>query len=177
MKIWMLGFFLTWVMSAQIIGKEDSMTFTLVSSSFEQGQMIPAQYTCDSKNISPKLSWSNPPAKTKSFVLICTDPDAHPLWTHWVVYNIPANVDELPEDLSKDEKLPDGTLQGLNDFRRAGYGGPCPPSGTHRYFFKLYALDITLDLSPKETRQQIENAMKGHILAQTELMGTYQRNQ
>lgn len=172
-----LTFFLTWILVFQAIAKEEEpMAFKLKSTAFEQGKVIPSEYTCDGKNMSPSLSWQQAPSETKSFVLISDDPDAHPLWTHWILYNIPGNVQSLEENLPKEENLSDGSMQGINDFRRVGYGGPCPPSGTHRYFFKLYALDTTLNLSPKATRQQVELAMKGHVLGEAELMGTYQRN-
>lgn len=149
---------------------------TLTSSAFTHGAMIPKDYTCDGKDISPPLSWSDPPEKTQSFALIMDDPDA-PMgtWVHWVIYNIPATARGLPEGVPKDADLPDGSRQGRNSWRRIGYGGPCPPSGTHRYFFKLYALDTVLTLASGATKDELLKAMEGHILAQAEFMGRYSR--
>jgi Raf kinase inhibitor-like YbhB/YbcL family protein len=148
----------------------------LKSSAFAAGGMIPKQYTCDGQDIAPPLSWSNVPAKTKSLALIADDPDA-PMgtWVHWVMWNIPPTVRALGEHLPKTDTLPNGIKQGMTDFKRIGYGGPCPPSGTHRYFFKLYALDTTLNLPPTTTKKDLEKAMQGHILQQAELMGKYTR--
>ncbi len=148
----------------------------LKSAAFQPGEMIPAKYTCDGPDVSPPLSWSDPPAGTKSFALISDDPDA-PVgtWVHWVIWNIPATARLLGANLPKEESLPNGASQGTTDFRRIGYGGPCPPSGTHRYFFKLYALDSTLNLAASTTKKDLEKAMQGHILAQAELMGKYRR--
>lgn len=149
---------------------------TLTSSAFTHGAMIPKEYTCDGKDISPPLSWGDPPEKTQSFALIMDDPDA-PMgtWVHWVIYNIPATARGLPEGVPKDADLPDGSRQGRNSWRKIGYGGPCPPSGTHRYFFKLYALDIVLTLASGATKDELLKAMEGHILANAELMGRYAR--
>ena len=151
------------------------MTLSITSTAFAQGQPIPATYSCDGKSVSPPLSWSGAPAGTQSFALIMDDPDA-PLGTfvHWVIYNIPASAGGLPEAFSKDARLPDGTLQGSNGAGRVGYTGPCPPGGTHRYFFKLYALDTTLEISGA-SKDQLLQAMQGHVLAQGELMGTFTR--
>jgi hypothetical protein len=148
----------------------------LTSAAFKPGEMIPAKYTCDGPDVSPPLTWSDPPTGTKSFALISDDPDA-PVgtWVHWVLWNIPASARSLEENLPKQGSLPHGARQGTTDFRRIGYGGPCPPSGTHRYFFKLYALDTTLDLPAATTKKHLEKAMQGHILAQAELMGKYRR--
>ena len=148
----------------------------LKSSAFQPGAMIPAKYTCDGEDISPPLNWSDPPAGTKSVALISDDPDA-PVgtWVHWVMWNIPASTRALEENLPKKASLPNEARQGTTDFRRIGYGGPCPPSGTHRYFFKLYALDATLNLPASTTKKDLENAMQGHILAQAELIGKYHR--
>lgn len=148
----------------------------LKSSAFQQGASIPAKYTCDGEDISPPLNWSEPPAGTKSFTLISDDPDA-PVgtWVHWVAWNIPASARSLDENLPKTASLPGGAKQGTTDFRRIGYGGPCPPSGTHRYFFKLYALDTTLNLPSSTTKKDLEKAMQGHILGQAELIGKYRR--
>jgi len=148
----------------------------LTSSAFAQGAMIPKEYTCDGRDISPPLSWSEPPEKTQSFALIMDDPDA-PMgtWVHWVIYNIPATVHTLREGVPPNADLPDGSRQGRNSWRRIGYGGPCPPSGTHRYFFKLYALDTMLGLAAGATKEELLKAMEGNILAQAELMGKYSR--
>jgi len=148
----------------------------LKSSAFEPGGIIPPTYTCDGSDVSPPLSWSAVPAKAKSLALIADDPDApRGTWVHWVSWNIPATVHDLPEGVPKRDTLPNGMKQGTTDFRSIGYGGPCPPSGTHRYFFKLYALDATLNLLPSTTKKDLETAMQGHVLAQSELMGKYAR--
>ena len=152
------------------------MGFTMTSGAFTEGQAIPAAHTCDGQDSSPPLAWTDPPAGTNSFALISDDPDAPgKTWVHWVAYNIPAAARGLPERYPTSAQLPDGTRQGVTDFGRAGYGGPCPPSGTHRYFFKLYALDAVLSLPPKATKAQLEAAMRGHVLASATLMGMYQR--
>ena len=148
----------------------------LKSPAFEAGGMIPAKYTCDGLDVSPPLRWADPPAGTKTFALIADDPDA-PVgtWVHWVLWNIPTDASGLDENLPKTASLPSGAQQGTTDFRRIGYGGPCPPSGTHRYFFKLYALDTILELPSSTTKRDLEGAMQGHILGQAELMGQYRR--
>ncbi|HUJ43073.1 MAG TPA: YbhB/YbcL family Raf kinase inhibitor-like protein [Opitutaceae bacterium] len=149
----------------------------LTSTGFADGQPIPMQYTCDGADVSPPLQWSELVPGTRSFALICDDPDA-PVgtWVHWVVYGLPGTARELPEMVAATETLPNGAKQGLNDFRRVGYGGPCPPPGPpHRYFFKLYALDTELALKARATKQDLLRAMTGHILAEAQLMGTYQR--
>lgn len=147
------------------------------SQAFAQGSLIPAKHTCDGADVSPPLAWSGAPAGTKSFALISDDPDA-PVgtWVHWVMWNIPAEARVLEENVPKKDTLPNGARQGTTDFKRIGYGGPCPPSGTHRYYFKLYALDAALDLQASTTRKVLEKTMQGHILAQAELMGTYSRD-
>jgi Raf kinase inhibitor-like YbhB/YbcL family protein len=153
----------------------------LRSSSFKNLKSIPKKFTCDGEDLSPPIEWSGVPNGTKSFVLIVDDPDApdptNPkmTWVHWVIYNIPAAVRALPEGVQKKD-LPEGTLQGLNDWKRAGYGGPCPPIGEHRYFHKLYALDTVLPDFKQPTKAKLEKAMEGHILSKTELTGVYQRN-
>ena len=148
----------------------------LKSKVFEPGGLIPAKYTCDGEDISPPLNWSDAPAGTKTFALISDDPDA-PVgtWVHWVIWNIPASASALDENLPKSASLPNGAKQGTTDFRRIGYGGPCPPSGTHRYFFKLYALDTTLNLPASTTKKDLEKAMQEHSLGQAELIGKYRR--
>lgn len=152
------------------------MVIKVKSSSFEDGAMIPKECTCDGANISPPLEWQSGPAGCESFALICDDPDA-PMgtWVHWVVYNIPAQVNRLAKGVPSSKVLEDGTYQGTSDFRKIGYGGPCPPPGTHRYYFKIYALDTRLKLDPGATKAQLLRAIGGHILAQGELMGRYRR--
>jgi len=146
------------------------------SQVFKPGGMIPAKYTCDGTDISPPLTWPDPPAGTKSFALIMDDPDTEVgTWVHWVIWNVPATARGLEENVPKTASLPNGARQGTNDFKRTGYGGPCPPSGTHRYFFKLYALGTTLNLSPETTKSVLEDTMRRHILAQSELIGKYTR--
>ena len=155
------------------------MTLALTSSAFSAGDEIPAEYTCDGKNISPELKWTGIPEGTRSLALIIDDPDApDPLapkmtWVHWVLYNIPTTTTQLSEAIS-DNELPEGTQEGINDWKRTGYDGPCPPIARHRYFHKLYALDTVIEDLDKPTKAQLEAAMQGHILAQTELKGTYQ---
>jgi Raf kinase inhibitor-like YbhB/YbcL family protein len=148
----------------------------LKSPAFVSGSMIPSLYTCEGKDISPPLAWSGAPAGTKSFVLICDDPDA-PLmtWVHWVYYNIPASVTSLPEALAKAEKPAQGGIHGKSSFGDFGYGGPCPPWGTHRYFFKLYALDTVLTLPSGAKKKDVLKAMDKHVLSKTELMGKYKK--
>ena len=152
------------------------MEIKIESPAFKEGAFIPEQYTCDGSNISPPLNWGDPPEGTTSIVLISDDPDA-PMgtWVHWVVYNIPPSVREFPENIPAVKTLDNGALQGTTDFGRIGYGGPCPPSGTHRYFFKLYALDTMLNFGPGATKKQVVEAMKGHVLAEGQLMGRYKR--
>jgi len=153
------------------------MIIQLSTSAFTEGSSIPAKYTCDGDDISPPLKWSGVPAGAKSLALICDDPDAPVgIWVHWVLYNIPSTVAELPEGVPTSEVISGGARQGINDFKRIGYGGPCPPRGNpHRYYFKLYALDIELSLKPRATKKDVVSAMQGHILAEGQLMGTYKR--
>jgi hypothetical protein len=152
----------------------------ITSPSFENQREIPKKFTCDGEDISPALAWANVPGGTKSFALIVDDPDApdpaapRMTWVHWVMYNLPASVSSLAEGI-KDKDLPKGTLHGLNDWKKTGYGGPCPPIGKHRYFHKLYALDVVLPDLKQPTKAALENAMEGHILAKAELVGVYQR--
>jgi Raf kinase inhibitor-like YbhB/YbcL family protein len=155
------------------------MMLQLHSAAFSNHEAIPKRYTCHGENISPPLSWSDMPPGTESFALIVDDPDApdpaapQRTWTHWVLCNIPPTTHSLPEGVGKKD-LPKGTQQGLNDWKETGYGGPCPPVGRHRYFFKLYALDTVLKNLGQPTKKQLEAAMQGHILGWTELVGTYQ---
>jgi len=152
------------------------MVFLLTCPAFTDGAAIPAVYTCEGRDVSPPLAWTEPPSGTKSYVLISDDPDAPgKTWVHWVVYNLPATARGLPEAYPPDDERPDGTRQGMTDFGRIGYGGPCPPSGTHHYEFRLYALDTVLDLPPGATTSQVDTAMRGHVLAQARLLGTYRR--
>jgi Raf kinase inhibitor-like YbhB/YbcL family protein len=150
--------------------------FKLTSSAFAEGQPIPSLHTCEGRDISPPLAWTAPPEGTRSLTLVCDDPDA-PMgtWDHWVLFNLPASTRELPENMAPEPVLALGERHGRNSWGRIGYGGPCPPSGTHRYFFRLYALDATLEPKPGATKAQVETAMRGHILAQTQLMGTYRK--
>ena len=152
------------------------MPFEVTSPAFAPGEAIPGKYTCDGQDASPPLVWSDPPQGTQSFALIADDPDA-PLgtWVHWVLYNLPAGARALPEAVPPEAELPDGSRHGESSWRRTGYGGPCPPSGTHRYFFRLYALDTVLDLAAGASKERLLQAMEGHILAQAELMGVYTR--
>jgi Raf kinase inhibitor-like YbhB/YbcL family protein len=154
-----------------------TMVFTLKSSAFAAGAEIPEQFTCSGSDVSPALEWSGAPATAASFALVMDDPDA-PVgtWVHWVLWNLPLSAHALPQGVPKHEQLGDGSRQGSNDFRKIGYKGPCPPPGKpHRYFFRLYALDANLNLAPGATRQELDAAMKGHVLGETEYMGTFRR--
>jgi Raf kinase inhibitor-like YbhB/YbcL family protein len=154
-----------------------AMAFTLSSPAFTAGAEIPKQHTCDGADLSPALTWSGAPATTKSYAVIADDPDA-PVgtWVHWVLYNLPAAATQLPQGVPPDATLSTGGTQGVNDFRKVGYGGPCPPAGKpHRYFFKLYALDVATSLEPRATKQDLLRAIEGHVVGQAELMGTYRR--
>lgn len=152
------------------------MAITISSPAFTEGGMIPHKYTCDGADVSPPLEFEGVPGEAKSLALIADDPDA-PMgtWVHWVLYNMDPEITEIVEDVPADEKLEIGACHGITDFGRFGYGGPCPPSGTHRYYFKLYALDTMLDLSGKISKDDLEEAMDGHILAEGRLMGKYKR--
>lgn len=158
------------------------MSLTLSSASFPHEGQIPLRHTCDGHDLSPPLVWSGVPDDAQSLVLIVDDPDAPDpaapamTWVHWVLYNLPPQIHELPEGISP-AHLPDGTLQGKNDWKRTGYGGPCPPIGEHRYFHKLFALDVRLPDLQLPARGELERAMRGHVLAQAELMGRYQRRE
>ena len=156
------------------------MALSISSPAFAPHAEVPAQYTCEGADKSPPLAWDGVPPGTRSLALIVDDPDAPDpkapkmTWVHWVLYNLPAGSEGLAEDV---QELPSGTRQALNDWKRTGYGGPCPPVGRHRYFFKLYALDTELPQLEKPTKAALEQAMKGHILAQAELVGTYEKKQ
>jgi Raf kinase inhibitor-like YbhB/YbcL family protein len=157
-----------------------AMTLTLSSPSFLHENTIPSRFSCDGEDISPQLTWAGLPAGTKSLALIVDDPDAPDpaapkmTWVHWLLYNLPPSASGLPEHVSSDN-LPIGTLQGINDWHRTGYGGPCPPIGQHRYFFKVYALDAVLPDLKQPTKARLEKAMQGHVIAYAELIGKYQR--
>jgi hypothetical protein len=157
------------------------MSLILESSAFIHESQMPAIYTCEGTDISPPLSWEGVPENTRSLVLIVDDPDAPDpqapkmTWVHWVVYNLPVDIAGLAEGASPD-KLPPGTQEGINDWKRTGYGGPCPPVGNHRYFHKLYALDTKLDLTAKPDKQTVEAVMNGHIIEQASLVGYYQKS-
>jgi Raf kinase inhibitor-like YbhB/YbcL family protein len=157
--------------------KEAEMALLISSTAFKEGDRIPVKYTCDGQDISPPLSWGDPPQLTQAFAIIVDDPDAPGgVFTHWVLFNIPATVRQLGEGATSQERLQNGALQGKNDFGRIGYGGPCPPRGpAHRYRFTLYAMDKPLDLKPSASKKHVLDAIKGHILAQGQLVGTYQR--
>ncbi|MGF6919650.1 YbhB/YbcL family Raf kinase inhibitor-like protein [Paraburkholderia sp. 40] len=156
------------------------MAFTLTSQAFQEGSEIPRRYTCTGADVSPPLSWSGVPANAKSLVLIVDDPDApdpaapRMTWVHWVLYNIPTTAPGVQEGVTSGA-LPAGTLEGTNDFHRTTYGGPCPPTGRHRYFHKLYALDTVLPDLHKPTKAALEKAMEGHVVAHTELLGTFKK--
>jgi len=158
----------------------DAMSLTLRSSAFEANGEIPVAHTCEGQDLSPPLSWSGMPDGAKSLALIVTDPDApdpaapQRTWTHWLLYNLPPSSQGLPLG-AKGKDLPQGTREGANDWKRPGYGGPCPPIGRHRYFFRLYALDAVLPDLGHPDRAALEKAMQGHIVGQTELIGLYQK--
>jgi hypothetical protein len=152
------------------------MDLVVKSGAFGQGGAIPSKYTCDGSDVSPPIAWTKGPEGTASYALVADDPDAPAgTWVHWVIYNIPAAKTSLGENVDKAKKLGDGSMQGVNDFRKIGYGGPCPPGGTHRYYFKVYALDSALKAGPGLTKTQLLKEMEGRILARGELMGTYAR--
>ena len=153
------------------------MGINLISDVFDDGDIIPSKHTCDDKNISPPLRWDLLPEHTLSFAILCEDPDA-PMgtWTHWIIFNIPPNVMELSAGIKNEEKLPNGIEQGINDFGYAGYGGPCPPEGgEHRYFFRIYALDTTLNIGPGAKRNEFLRALNENVLDEGQLMGIYGR--
>jgi Raf kinase inhibitor-like YbhB/YbcL family protein len=183
-KIIFFFLFPTFVLSCQRqekgtqVNKEKvPMTIQVTSTAFGYGGNIPKKYTCDGEDVSPSLSWSGIPEGTKSIALICDDPDA-PVgtWVHWVLYGLSADTTSLPEGVPTQGVLDNGPKQGKNDFRKIGYGGPCPPRGpAHRYFFKVYALNCEIKLDAGATKKELVKAMEGHILAEGELMGKYQR--
>jgi len=155
----------------------EGMGIRLTSTAFEDGEFIPTKYTCDGEDVSPPLQWQNIPEGTRSIAIICDDPDA-PMgtWVHWVLFDIPADAGGLEEGVPGMANPPKGGTHGANDFRRLGYGGPCPPpGGPHRYFFKIYALDAKLEFKPAVTKADVVKAMKGHVLGEGRLMGKYER--
>jgi Raf kinase inhibitor-like YbhB/YbcL family protein len=159
---------------------QDEAKFALTSTAFTNGGEIPAKYTCQGENISPPLAWKNLPAGTKSLALIVEDPDAPDpqapkmVWDHWLLYNLPPSAGGLPEGV-KSKELPSGTREALSSWKKTGYGGPCPPIGRHRYFHRLYALDVVLGDLKNPDKQTLLKAMEGHVLGKAELMGTYQK--
>lgn len=159
-----------------LFGGGQAMAMEVKSTAFQEGAMIPKAYTCDGKDMSPQLSWSGVPAGTKSIALIMDDPDApRGTWVHWVLFNMPPETTSLSENVPRTASLSNGALQGNNSWPKLGYGGPCPPGGTHRYYFKLYALDIVLPLKAGVAKAQLLKAMEGHILGEGQLMGKYSR--
>lgn len=162
--------------SPTMLPKEEEMNFELTSTGFQHESSIPIKFSCDGEDISPPLTWNDPPEGVLSFGLIHDDPDLPAgTWVHWVLFNIPSNTRELAEGIPAQDVLADGSLHGVNSWGRLDYGGPCPPGGTHRYFFKLYALDLMLDLASGASKADLLEAMDGHILAEAELMGTFSR--
>lgn len=172
----MLLFFFIVILTIGSMDLNGRNEMKITSNAFQNECMIPDKYTCKGQDISPSLKWEGAPPGTKSFVIICDDPDA-PVgtWDHWLLFNIPASVTELNENIPDLPELANGIRQGKNSWGRTDYGGPCPPSGTHRYFFKLFALDAMLDLKPGADKKQIMRAMEGHILGKAELMGKFKK--
>lgn len=174
-----MGILLAAMMSARTMAAEADMNLEITSPAFGPGGEIPARYTCQGDDLSPPLRWGGVPAEAKSLAMIVDDPDAPDpaapkvTWVHWVLYDIPATSEGLPENVG--HRLPEETREGLNDWKRPGYGGPCPPIGRHRYFFKLYALDTVLGDLGSPSKAALESAMDGHVLAMSELVGTYQK--
>ncbi|MGB5964638.1 MAG: YbhB/YbcL family Raf kinase inhibitor-like protein [Sulfurimonadaceae bacterium] len=176
--LFLLGFIIS--MATGWLNAEENMSLTLSSKAFIHGDEIPSKYTCEAEDLSPPLSWEGVPENAKSLVLIVDDPDApdpqapKTTWVHWVLYNIPADTGGLPAGITHQD-LPSGTKEGLNDWIRSGYGGPCPPIGRHRYFFKLYALDTLLAIKDHSSKAEVEAAIKGHVIEKYELIGTYKK--
>lgn len=178
MKISFILISVIFLLAAGCIEKEDNMDkISILAEGFKDGELIPDEYTCKGKDVSPSLSWTGIPAGTKSITLIMDDPDAPGgTFVHWVLYNVPSETRKLAPGMPLYRTFSDGTIQGMTDFGQPGYGGPCPPPGKpHRYYFKIYALDTDLNLQPGATKSQVESAMKGHVLAKGELMGKYWR--
>ena len=181
LSAWFCSILLSGVAYAAAPSNKESQPMKIESPAFSQLGEMPSRFTCDGSDVSPPLSWSDLPAGIKSLALIVDDPDAPDpkapkmTWVHWVVYNLPVDTGGLPEAV-KTGALPAGTKQGLNDWKRSGYGGPCPPIGQHRYFHKLYALDVVLPDLGLPTKAKLEQAMQGHVLAKAELVGVYQKS-
>lgn len=155
---------------------QNAKDIKLTSTAFKEGELIPRQHTCDGVNVSPSLEWSGVPKSAKTIAIVADDPDAPSgTWVHWVLYDLPADNIGMVENLPATDELRAGGFQGKNDFGKIGYGGPCPPSGTHRYFFKIYALDSELSLKAGATKAEVEKSMEGHVVSQGQLMGTYRR--
>ena len=175
--ICLVGLFILWRRHAASAHVDGRLTLQLASSSFADGDDLPQRMTCDGAGDSPEMHWGAPPAAARSFALVMNDPDAPIDFTHWLVYNIPANARALPEGASNRRALPQGAEEGTNSFGRTGYGGPCPPEGKmHHYVFRLYALDSKLDLPLAASKNEMESAIAGHILAEGRIVGTYQHS-
>jgi len=173
--IWLTGTYSD-LYKLEIQESEAPMNLIVTSSAFKDGEMIPVKYTCDGDDMSPPLEWAGLPKGTKSIAMISDDPDApRGTWVHWVIFNMPPDSMGLPEGVPPDKVLDNGAIQGMNDSDQIGYGGPCPPGGVHRYFFKVYALDAKIPLGPGATKLDLEEAMRGHILSQAQIMGRYKR--
>jgi Raf kinase inhibitor-like YbhB/YbcL family protein len=178
-----ISFAITLLFSGQVFSRpmttakgDTAMNITVSSTAFKEGEAIPKKFSCDGDNVSPQLEWSGIPAGTKSIALIVDDPDApRGTWVHWVLFNLPADTKGLSENVPRHSTLKNGARQGMNDSRELGYDGPCPPGGTHRYYFKVYALDTMLALETGSTKAQLLKAMEKHILGEGQLMGTYKR--
>jgi len=171
-----LSVFINLLNAVIIMGGEAVMEMKVTSSAFKEGEMIPKSYAGDGDNMSPPLNWTGAPQGTRSFAIISDDPDApRGDWVHWVVFNIPASVTSVDEGIPQEKLLADGSRQGTNDSRKIGYDGPCPPSGVHRYFFKVHALDTMLDLKSGAAKKELLKAMEGRILAKGHIMGRYKR--
>jgi Raf kinase inhibitor-like YbhB/YbcL family protein len=157
-------------------GTEGGKQMEITSQAFGQGEMIPPRYTCNGENVSPPIAWKGVPDGTRSITVICEDPDAPMgIWVHWVYYDIPPQASPLPENIPAEERPAAGGTQGITDFLTIGYGGPCPPSGTHRYFFRVFAVDTELNLPPGSTKEEVLSSMEGHLLGMGELMGRFSR--
>ena len=162
------------ILALSLVICSQASALILKSPDFADGEKLPLKSGYERDNVSPFIEWEDVPANTASFVLIMDDPDANG-WVHWIIYNIPASITSLKGDFPRDEKIKDGTMQGVNSFNKVGYGGPCPPRGTHRYVFKLFALDTLLELEPKAQRGDLLKAMKGHIIQETTLTGKFSK--
>ncbi len=175
--ITLIIFLFTDTFFSQINQRGKKMDIKLTSTAFADNGIIPSKYTCDGINVSPPLSWRTDAQGIKSFVLVCDDPDAPAGdWAHWIIYDMPANVREIREDCNANRNLPDGAQMGINDFHKIAYGGPCPPSGTHRYHFKIYAVDKILHLKAGAPKREVLEAMDKHIIAEGLLIGKYKRS-